>query len=93
MNIKIVSDFKFSVSSIQYAPNGELCIALSSGENRSNCHYQYVASLGDGQAEEKPVVSLLQYAKDFVSSANIKDKTKDCYSYDTDNTIFSIFLR
>ena len=34
MNIRIDSDFNFSVSSIQYAPNGVLCITLSSGENQ-----------------------------------------------------------
>ena len=32
MNIKIASNFNFTVSSIQYAPNGELHITLSSGE-------------------------------------------------------------
>ena len=30
MNIRIDSNFPFSVASIQYAPNGELCIALTS---------------------------------------------------------------
>lgn len=29
MNIKIDSNFQFSVASIHYAPNGELCITLN----------------------------------------------------------------
>ena len=54
MNIKIDSDFQFSVASIHYAPNGELCITLASDVFPADRHYQYSASLGDGKAEEKP---------------------------------------
>ena len=30
MNVRIESDFRFSVAAIQYTPQGELCITLSS---------------------------------------------------------------
>jgi site-specific recombinase XerD len=52
---------------------------LTSEENQSENRYQYEAALGSGQAEEKPTISLLQYAKSFASSADIKPKTKDTY--------------
>jgi len=79
MNVRIESDFHFSVASIQYTPQGELCIALASGDSPSPARYQYTANLGNWQAEEKPTVSLLRYARDFAASANIKDKTRDSY--------------
>ena len=79
MNIRIDSNFNFLVTSIQYFPNGELFISLTSEENQSENRYQYEAALGSGQAEEKPTISLLQYAKSFASSADIKPKTKDTY--------------
>ena len=78
MNIKISSDFKFTVSSIQYMPNGELHISLSSGED-TNVNYEYKASLGDGVAMEKPSISLLQYARDFTEFHQVKEKTKSSY--------------
>lgn len=79
MNIRIESNFNFSVSSIQYAPNGELQITLTSGENQTASRYQYTACLGTGQAEERPSVSLLQYCRDYVSASNIKPQTKSSY--------------
>ena len=79
MNIKIDSNFQFSVVSIQYTATGELSICLSSECFSSNANYQYSASLGNSQAEEKPTVSLQQYARNFAASANIKDKRKDSY--------------
>ena len=79
MNVKINSDFQFSVVSIQYTAAGELCITLASDVFPTHTHYQYSASLGSGQAEEKPTISLLQYAQSFAKSANIKPKTKDTY--------------
>ena len=78
MNIKISSDFKFTVSSIQYMPNGELHISLSSGED-TNVNYEYKASLGNGEAMEKPSISLLQYARDYTQRSNIQLKTKSTY--------------
>ena len=79
MNVKIDSNFQFSVVSIQYTATGELCICLSSDGFSSRAHYQYSASLGNGQAEERPAISLLQYAKSYATSANVKSKTKDSY--------------
>lgn len=79
MNIKIDSNFQFSVVSIQYTATGELSICLSSECFSSNAHYQYSANLGNSQAEEKPTISLLQYTRKFAASANIKPKTKDSY--------------
>lgn len=81
MNIKINSDFQFSVVSIQYTATGELSICLSSDDFSSGAHYQYSASLGNSQAEERPSVSLLQYAKSYAASANIKPKTKESYMH------------
>ncbi len=79
MNIRIESNFNFSVSSIQYAPNGELQITLASSECQTDSRYQYTASLGSGRAEEKPSLSLLQYCKDYFAAANIKPQTKSSY--------------
>ena len=79
MNITINSNFNFSVKSIQYTPNGKLQITLTSVENQSDNFYQYIANFGDGQAEEKPAIRLLQYAKDFAESANVKSKTRESY--------------
>lgn len=79
MNVKIESNFQFSVASIQYAPNGELCISLSSVENRADSKYQYTAKLGDGKAEEKPSVSLVEYSRRYVERCGIKEKSKDPY--------------
>lgn len=53
MNIKIDSNFQFSVASIQYTASGELSICLTSDEFPTDIHYQYSASLGNGQAEER----------------------------------------
>ena len=79
MNIRIESDFSFSVSSIQYTPNGEVQIILTSDEKKTDSRYQYTASLGTGQAEEKPSISLLQYAKEYSRIANIKERAKRSY--------------
>ena len=79
MNIKIDSDFRFSVVSIQFTATGQLSISLTSDGFSTNAHYQYSASLGSGQAEEKPTISLLQYAREYAAAANIKPKTRDTY--------------
>ena len=79
MNIKIESNCLFSVSAIHYSATGELCISLNTDNTSPEGRYQYTASLGSGQAEEKPTISLLQYAKAFAASANVKYKTKDSY--------------
>jgi len=79
MNVKIVSDFQFTLASIQYTPDGELCLTLSSAENAGGKQYQYTASLGSGQAEERPKVSLLEYARAFAANSSVKDSTKDSY--------------
>ena len=79
MNIIVESNFRFSVTSIRYTLAGELLITLASDKLPSEVHYQYSASLGNGQAEEKPFISLLQYARDFAANSHIKEKTKDSY--------------
>ena len=81
MNIKIDSNFQFSVASIQYTATGELSICLTSDDFPTDIHYQYSASLGNGQAEERPSISLLQYAKAYATSANIKPKTRESYMH------------
>ena len=65
MNITIESSFRFSVSSIQYASSGELLITLTSENSHTDVQYRYTACLGDGQAEEKPSVRLLQYPMEY----------------------------
>ena len=79
MNIVIKSDFQFSVSSIRYAPNGELCIELSSGAEDTKKRFRYTASLGSGDAEEQPSASLLEYSRKYVADSKIKEKSKDPY--------------
>lgn len=79
MNIKIESNFQFSVLSIKYAPNGELCISLSAPGIETENKYQYKASLGDGVAEEIPSVSLCDYSRRYVEKSGIKDRSKDPY--------------
>ena len=59
MNVKIESNFRFSVASIQYSPNEELCISLVCDEISDEIHYHYSANLGESQAEGKPMVRLL----------------------------------
>ena len=54
MNIKIVSNFQFSLTAIQYMPDGELRLTLVSEERQDDVQYQYTASLGSGQAESIP---------------------------------------
>lgn len=79
MNIRIKSNFTFSVYSIHYTSNDELCITLSSDTLPQESRFQFTASLGAGQAEEVPTFSLLQYAKNFAAAANIAQNTKDSY--------------
>ena len=79
MNITIESNFKFHVSSMRYMPNGELHIELSSNNVSEESRYEYSACLGNGDAEERPSVSLLQYCMNYVATANIKPKTKSSY--------------
>lgn len=79
MNINVGSNFRLSVFNIQYSPNGDLCVLLACDEISDEIHYHYAANLGESQAEEKPVVSLSRYARDYASSTNIKPKTRDSY--------------
>jgi len=79
MNIRIISDFEFSVSSIQYGSDGELCVTLAAASGGEGRRYEYTASLGSGRAEERPAVSLLAYARAFAAASNIKEKTRDTY--------------
>ena len=79
MNVTVSANFRFSVVAIQYAPDGELNITLDSDASSEGTHYRYSAQLGSGQAEEKPSVSLIQYAKDYAAAANVKPQTKGTY--------------
>lgn len=79
MDIKIESNFHFSVSSIQYMPDGELRIVLVQDDPHEEKQYLYHASLGDGTAEERPTLSLLEYAREYTRKSLAKDKTKDSY--------------
>jgi len=79
MNIRIETNFPFSVSSIHYAPNGELLVVLSSESATEEKKYEYTASLGCGQAVERPKTSLAEYVRRHVGSSNIKEKTKSSY--------------
>ena len=79
MDIKINSNFPFSVSAIQYTPDGGLCISLNSACTDSGREYQYTASLCGAVAEERKPVSLAQYSRDFAERSNIKPKTRLSY--------------
>ena len=79
MNIKINSNFPFSVTSIQFASDGGLCISIFSHDNGKDSEFQYTASLGEGCSERKTHVSLAQYALDFAERSNIKQKTRWTY--------------
>lgn len=80
MNITIKSNFQFTVTSIRYAPNGELSIELSSGNGNAKNRFQYTANLGNGQSEELPSSSLLDYSRNYVVNSTIKKKSKDPYN-------------
>lgn len=79
MNITIESNFQFAVTSISYHPNGELHILISRNQESDKNRYEYTANLGMGEARERSIVSLLEYAKDYVEKSSIKDKTKSAY--------------
>lgn len=79
MNITIESNFQFSVSSMSYLPSGELRIIISSNQEPKGNRYEYNASLGTGEAQERPIISLLEYISCYVRKTNIKDKTKSAY--------------
>lgn len=53
MNVRIESNFKFTVSSIRYSLDGELQISLTKEEESTDSRYQYAACLGNGAAEEQ----------------------------------------
>lgn len=79
MNIKIKTNFPFSVSSIQYASDGELCITLTTDTASEERRYEYAAILGSGQAMECPRISLADYTLDFVAGHKIKAVSKSPY--------------
>lgn len=79
MNVKIVSNFDFAVSSIHYSPNGELQIRLEMEGAPTENRYEYEVCLGGGKSEKRPAYSLLEYVLRFAQESNIKDKTKDSY--------------
>lgn len=79
MKIRIDSNFKFTVSAIHYLPNGELQIMVINDNISNDNRYEYVACLGTGEAEERPAIGLLEYAKSYATSASVKSKTKDSY--------------
>lgn len=79
MNIKIISNFDFAVSSIQYSANGEMQIRIEKEGVPTENRYEYEMCLGGGKSEQRPTYSLLKYAQEFAQNSNIKDKTKDCY--------------
>ena len=53
MNVKIDSNFRFSVASIQYTASGELRITINSEVFPSDAHYRYSASLGNWHITER----------------------------------------
>jgi site-specific recombinase XerD len=79
MKIKIKTNFPFSVSSIQYASDGELCITLTTDTASEDRQYEYAASLGSGQAVERPQISLAHYTLNFVACHRIKAVSKSPY--------------
>ena len=66
MNVIIESNFPFSVASIGYSAVGELRISLISGTAMTDSRFCYKATLGEGDAEERPQVGLLDYARQYM---------------------------
>ena len=66
MNVIIESNFPFSVASIGYSAVGELRISLISGTAMTDSRFCYEATLGEGDAEERPQVGLLDYARQYM---------------------------
>lgn len=79
MNVKIVSNFDFAVTSILYSANGELQIRLEKEGMTTKNSYEYAVCLGDERAVRRPTYSLLEYTREFAQNSSIKDKTKDSY--------------
>jgi integrase len=79
MNITIESNFQFSVSSMSYLSNGELHIALTANQNSEVSQFVYTANLGSGEASARSMVSLLQYAREYVKNSSVKESTKSSY--------------
>lgn len=81
MNVRIESNFKFTVSSIRYSLDGELQISLTKEEESTDSRYQYAACLGNGAAEEHPSVSIMECLLGYVRNSEIKEKTKETYMH------------
>ena len=79
MNVKIESNFHFSVSSMLYMPNGELHIRLSAENITRDNHFEYTADLGSGESEERPTVGLVECINRYVKKSNLKEKTISAY--------------
>ena len=79
MKVIIKTNFPFDVQNIGFSSHGELVITLSSeGENPKNS-YVYEAEFGESCATTRPLVTLLEQVSNYITKANIKEKTKSSY--------------
>ena len=79
MKVIIKTNFPFDVQNIGFSSHGELVITLSSeGENPKNS-YVYEAEFGESCATTRPLVTLLEHVSNYITKANIKEKTKSSY--------------
>ena len=80
MRIKIVTNFIFTATSIQYMHGNELCIELRNPPAATTdvCEerYEYIADLGEVDARPRPVARLMEYAKRQLDRRGIKGKNK-----------------
>ena len=79
MNITINSNVHFVVEAIHYTSDGEIRIELSSEAGGEDKRYRYAASLGSGEAEEQPRISLMEYISRHVERKSVKESTKGSY--------------
>lgn len=78
MKVEVKTNFQFSISSIQWSPDGGLVITISSPNGSDSC-FAYKAELGDS-VEEKPTVSLVEYLCRFSNRMDIKRSTQSSYA-------------
>lgn len=79
MKINIESNFVFTVAKMCYSANGELYITLSKDGVPTACSYKYESNLGNGVAEERPKINLIEYTRSLIKKSDIKEKTKESY--------------
>ena len=79
MKIIVKTNFPFNVQNIGFSSRGELVINLSSETENPKNSYVYEAEFGESCATTRPLVTLLEQVSNYITKANIKEKTKSSY--------------